>query len=111
MITIEFLRQFRIGGYAFFDLSVSFAGVYLLAPILSNLFHRVKIDISRKSWLFLTLPIGIGVHLLIGQRTLMTRNFMDLYGHYGLKILIIGLLLLGIKDIKVTKKITSKKNK
>ena len=34
----------------------------------------------------------------------MTKYFLDINSHYFLKILIIGLLILGIKDIKIIKK-------
>lgn len=100
MNTIDFLRQFRIGEYALFDLGVSFLGIYLLSPVLSKLFLKLRIKISKQSWLFFTLPLGILIHLLVGKITPMTKNFIDPHGHYLLKILILGLLILGIKDIK-----------
>jgi len=109
MITIKYLRQFRIGGYAAFDLVVAFLGIYLLSPLLSKLFLRLRVDIPKRSWLFLTLPIGILVHLLTGNMTLMTKDFLDIQSHYVLKILILGLLILGIKGIKITKKINQEK--
>jgi len=104
MNPIEFLRQFRLGGYAIFDFAVAFLGIYLLSPLLSKIFLKLRLDIPKLNWLFLTLPISIIVHLLIGQTTLMTKNFLDIHGHYILKILILGLLILGIKGIKIIKK-------
>ena len=104
MISIEFLRQFRLGGYAIFDLAVAFLGIYLLSPLLSKIFLKLGIDIPKLNWLFLTLPIDIIVHLLVGQTTLMTKNFLDINGHYILKILILSLLIFGIKGIKIVKK-------
>jgi hypothetical protein len=104
MNPIEFLRQFRLGGYAIFDFAVAFLGIYLLSPLLSKIFLKLRIDIPKLNWLFLTLPISIIVHLLIGQTTLMTKNFLDIHDHYILKILILGLLILGIKGIKIIKK-------
>jgi hypothetical protein len=105
MISIEYLRQFRIAGYAVFDIAVSFLGIYLLSPLLSRLFRKIRIDIPKRNWLFLTLPIGILVHLLIGRITPMTKNFLDLNGHYILKILIIGFAVLGIRGIKTIKRL------
>ncbi|MBU0577776.1 hypothetical protein KKF73_04385, partial [Patescibacteria group bacterium] len=90
MNPIEFLRQFRISGYAVFDFVVAFLGIYLLSPLLSKIFLKLRIDIPRKSWLFLTLPIGIAVHLLVGEMTPMTKNFLDINSHYILKILILS---------------------
>ena len=109
MITLEYLRQFRIGGYATFDLAVSFVGIYLLSPLLSKLFLKFRIEIPKRNWLLLTLPIGILVHLLTGNMTLMTKDFLDIHSHYVLKILILGLLILGIRGIKITKKNNLKK--
>jgi hypothetical protein len=104
MITLEYLRSFRFAGYALFDLSISFLGIYLLSPLLSKLFLKIGFKISRKSWLFLTLPLGIIAHLLAGSKTQMTKDFLDMHGHYILKITIVILAILGMKDIKMGKK-------
>lgn len=103
MISLEYLRHFRLGEYAIFDLAVSFLGIWLLAPLLSKLCKKIKIIVPKKNWLFLTLPIGIVVHLLFGEFTPMTRNFLDLSGHYWLKILIIALIIGGLRGIKLAK--------
>ncbi|MFZ2152519.1 MAG: hypothetical protein WAV41_00480 [Microgenomates group bacterium] len=103
MINIETLRQFRIGNYAVFDLIVSFIGIYLLSPALSWLFRKINIDIPKINWLFLTLPTSIIVHLLIGNKTQMTKDFLDPSNHYLIKIIIIGFLLWGIRGIKIIK--------
>lgn len=104
MIPIEFLRQFRIGEYAIFDLAVAFLGIYLLSSLLSKMFLKLRIDIPKRNWIFLTLPIGIAAHMIFGNMTPMTKNFLDIHGHYVLKILIIGLLILGLRNIKIIKK-------
>jgi hypothetical protein len=100
MTILEFLRQFRLGGYAIFDLTVSFLGVYLLSPLLSKMFLKIGIKIPKHNWLFLTLPIGILFHLLFGKMTPMTVNFLDLHSNYLLKLLFLILLLLGFNGIK-----------
>lgn len=104
MVPIEFLRQFRLGEYAIFDFAAAFLGMYFLAPLLSKGFERIGIEIPRSNWMFLTLPIGIGAHLIIGNLTPMTRDFIDFNGHYFLKILILILLILGLKGIRKIKK-------
>ncbi len=104
MISIDYLRQFRIAGYAVFDFAVSFLGIYLLSPLLSKLFRKIRIDIPKRNWLILTLPISIMVHLLFGRITPMTKNFLDLNGHYILKILIVGLTVLGMRSVSIIKK-------
>ncbi len=104
MIPIEYLRQFRFLEYAIFDFIVVFAGMYLLAPLLSKLFLKAKIEIPIKNWLFLAIPIGIIVHLLAGKMTPMTKNFINPNDHYILKAVVIWLLILWLKGIKTVPK-------
>lgn len=100
MDTINFLRQFRVGEYAIFDLTASFLGMYLLAPLLSGLFGKIGLEIPKANWLYLTLPIGVITHIAIGSMTPMAVNFLNPHDHYILKIVIIGLLISGLKNIK-----------
>jgi len=103
MIPIEYLRQFRVSGYALFDFAAAFLGMFLLSPLLSKLFFIIKIKIPKINWLFLTLPISIITHLAVGNRTTMTKDFLDPQGHYLLKIIICILLVLGLRGIKIKK--------
>jgi len=103
MITLETLREFRIGGYALFDLAVSFLGIYLLSPLLTKLFLKIKIQVPKINWLFLTLPIGMLTHILFGSITPMTKALIDPSGHYIIKALIIILTILGLRGIKLKK--------
>jgi len=103
VITLQFLRSFRFGEYAYFDLIVSFLGIYLLSPLLSKLFIKLKLEVSRKSWLLLTLPLSIIIHLAVQNITPMTKNFIDSNGHYVLKGAILIFFILGVKDIKYKK--------
>ncbi|MDP4008269.1 MAG: hypothetical protein Q8P68_03710 [Candidatus Peregrinibacteria bacterium] len=104
MNTIEFLRQFRVFEYAIFDLVASFLGIYLLSPLLSKLFKKLKLDIPKLNWVFLTLPISIGTHFAVGTITPMTENFINLHDHYILKIIVIGMTILGLRGIRIVKK-------
>ena len=97
MIKIETLRSFRFGGYAVFDFAVSYVGMYLLAPYLSKLFAKFGVRVSKLQWLYLTLPLAILVHLLVGQKTVLTIQFMDPGGYYLLKAIILGMIYMGIK--------------
>lgn len=98
---IDYLRQFRIAGFAVFDTTLSFLGVYLLAPLLTKLFRHVGLEIPRKSWLYLVLPLGILAHYLSGNRTPLTREFFDPDGYYFLKGIILLLLILGLRGAKL----------
>ena len=103
MITLEYLRQFRIGGYAVFDLAVSFLGMYLLAPLLSMLISRIGITVPKRSWVYLTLPLGLAVHILVGTQTQMTKDFLDLQGHLAIKVIILGSLVLTARGIRLVR--------
>jgi hypothetical protein len=106
MLTVTFLRQFRIGEYAIFDFTVAFLGLALLSPLLSWLCRKIfKLEVPKKNWVFLTLPIGIVTHLIVGPITPMTRDFIDPSGHYTLKVVILGLAVLGSRNINKVKKI------
>lgn len=100
MEILNFLREFKIFGYAIFDLIVSFWWIYLIAASLSKFFLKINIDISRKNWLFLTLPIWIVFHIIFWNITPMTRDLFDVDDFYLLKILMIFLLIFWLKDIK-----------
>lgn len=100
MDTISFLRQFRIGEYAIFDFAISFLGIYLFAPLLSKLLRKIGIEIPKLNWLFFVLPFAVTMHLIFGPITPMTGNFIDLNGHYILKIAVIGSFVLGLRNIK-----------
>jgi len=103
MITLEYLRHYKIFEFAIFDLIVSLIGIYLLSPLLSKIFRKINIDIPKINWVFLTLPIGILIHLIVGTITPMTKYFIDIHSHYFLKIFILGLIFLGFKGIKIIK--------
>jgi hypothetical protein len=103
-MTIEFLRQFKIGGFAIFDLATAFLGIQLLAPVLAWPFKKLGWEIPRRSWLLLTLPIGILVHFLIGRHTPLTVDFLDPHSHYLAKAGILILIIFGVKGIKKIKK-------
>jgi hypothetical protein len=101
MFIIDYLRQFKIAGYAIFDFTLAFVGMYFIAPLLTKLFRKMRLEISRKSWMFLTLPISVLVHLAVGNITPMTAGFFDIHGQYILKLVILILLVMGIKDIRI----------
>jgi len=104
MDTLEYLREFKIFGYAIFDLVISFWWIYLISERLSKLFLKIRIDIPKRNWLFLTLPIWILFHLIFWNITPMTRDLFDLNWFYLIKVLMIILLIFWLKGIKRVKK-------
>lgn len=103
MISTQYLRSFRLGEYAIFDLAASFLGIWLLSPLLSRLFRLIHLDIPLRSWLLLTLPLAILIHVLVGRYTPMTKYFLDPSAHYLLKIILFALFVLALRGIKIIK--------
>lgn len=103
MSIIEYLRQFRIEGYALFDFVGAFFLMYMLAPLLSRIFLKIRLIIPRRNRLFLTLPIAVGIHLLVGNITPMTKAVITT-NNYTIKIIMIVLIIVGVWNIKIAKK-------
>ncbi len=100
MNTIDYLRTFRLGGYAIFDFIASFLGMFLVAPLLSWLCKKAGIIVPKQNWIILTLPISILVHILFGTMTPLTKQFLDPNGHYIVKIIIITCCIFGALGLK-----------
>ena len=103
-MSIDYLRQFRLGGYAVFDFAAAFAGMLLLSPLLSGLARRAGWQVPRMNWVYLALPLGVLAHIASGRITPMTRDFMDPGGSYILKGVVLALLVLALRNIKRIKK-------
>lgn len=100
MKTFAYLRQFRIGEYTVIDTALSFLVIGLLAPLLSKGCKELGWIVPWWSWLCFVLPVSIIAHLLAGTKTPLTQNFMDPSGHILVKIVIIGLVILGASSMK-----------
>lgn len=100
---IALLRSYRIGSFSIFDFATAYLGIYLVAPLLSKLFLRLGLDIPRSSWLWLTLPISLLVHLALGLSTPLMNMLFDPTGHYLTKLVMIAMLYMGLRAIKVRK--------
>lgn len=99
MDTLEILRQLRIGPFAIFDLALAYIGIYLIAPLLTKLFSRIHINISRAGWLWLTLPISVVVHLAFRQDTVLVRMLSNPQpSFYLVMIVLLGMVYMGLKD-------------
>lgn len=97
---IVFLRQFKLGSFAIFDLVLAYLGIYLLAPTLSKIMRLLKLDVPRSTWVWLTLPIGILFHLLFAQNTPLNVMILDPSGNYLAKIVITLMTFIGITQVK-----------
>ena len=77
-------------------------GIYLLAPLLSKIMSIFRLSISRHQWLWLTLPLGTVVHILVGQQTTLTKMVFN-ENNYLAIIALIFMTYMGLKDVRVKK--------
>ena len=103
MSNLTYLRHFRFLGFAIFDLTLAFLGMYLLSGFLSKMFLKIGVIVPQRSWVLWALPIGVITHLIFGQMTPMTKNFLDLHNHYLLKIIVLVFLVVGFVGVKLAK--------
>jgi hypothetical protein len=99
MSIIEYLRQFRVGPFAIFDFAISYLGVYLLSPYIIRFFAYFNISITQASIIWLVLPISILIHIILGNYTPLTKMFIDIYGYYFLKIIVLYMVYAGLKGV------------
>lgn len=101
MDIIGILRQFRIGPFTIFDTLLAYVGIYFIAPLLSKLFAKINISISRSSWLWLTLPISVIFHLIFNQSTPFIKMVLNPSGDYLAKIVLLFMLYTGLKGVRI----------
>lgn len=97
MITIEYLRSFRLGPFAIFDFAISYVGVYLLVPMLNKIISPLNRSLTHFQWMLLVLPLSILFHIIFRNFTPLTKQALDLSGHYLLKIALIAMLYFGLR--------------
>ena len=101
---IEVLRQVRVGPFTLFDTLAAYVGIFLVSPLLSKLFAKFNISISKSNWLWLTLPIGVIFHLIFQVHSPFIKMLLDPNGNYLSKIVLIFMFFMGLKTIKRIKK-------
>ena len=99
MNIIAFLRHYRIGQFAIFDIVVSFVGIYLLSPLIIKFFNYFKIKIGVSNLMWLTIPLSIVFHIIFRTYTPLTKMFLDLHGFYLVKIVILLMAYMGLRGI------------
>ncbi|MCA9369427.1 hypothetical protein KC721_03945 [Candidatus Woesebacteria bacterium] len=104
MMTIEYLRSFRIGPYAIFDFAVSYLGIALVSPLLSKLTKKIGFTVPFSSWMWLTLPIGVLAHIAAGNITPLTEQTLSPNSGWVSKAILALMVVLAVKKIKRAKK-------
>ncbi len=100
-MSIEYLRQFKIGQFAIFDIVISYVGIAILSPILIWFASKFNLKIPVVSWLWFTLPIAVIFHIIFGQSTPMMKMFSDPWNYqfYVVVLILIFMTHMGIRKI------------
>ena len=106
MDILSILRQYRIGPFAVFDTVAAYLGIFLIAPLLSKLFSKINVTITRSDWMWLTLPISVLFHLITRQNTpLMKILFNPNQFPFYLVIFILFLMMyMGLRKMSILNK-------
>lgn len=96
---ISVLRQFRIGPFTIFDTAIAYVGIFLLAPLLTKLFSKLHLNISRGEWLWLTLPISVIFHFVFRQNTPLMKILLDPSRFYIVAIALLFMTYMGLRNI------------
>ena len=96
---LALLRQYRIGPFPIFDIILAYAGIFILSPLLTKLFAKVHLNISRSSWLWLTLPLSIVFHLIFRQNTPLMKMLLDPSRFYIPVVILLFMMYMGLRNI------------
>lgn len=101
MMSIEYLRQFKIGQFAIFDIVISYVGIAILSPILIWFTSKFNLKIPVISWLWFTLPIAVIFHIIFGQSTPLMKMLTDpwSYQFYVVVLFLIFMIHMGLRKI------------
>ena len=100
MDILHFLRQYKIGPFAIFDTVTAYLGIFLIAPLLTKIFSKIHVNISRAGWLWLTLPISVLFHLIFRQNTPFMKMLLNPKSFYIPIIVLIFMTYMGLRKIK-----------
>ncbi|MBP9718865.1 MAG: hypothetical protein KBD46_00155 [Candidatus Levybacteria bacterium] len=106
MISIEYLRQFRIAQFAIFDTTAAYVGILILSPILTWLMSKLHIKIPIISWLWFTLPLSVIFHMIFHQSTPLMKILAN-PGHFQFYIAIFILFVMTYMGFRKISKIRS----
>ena len=100
MIDIAYLRQFRIGPYAIFDVVLSYLGIYLLSPLLTAAFAKIHLNITKSDWMWLVLPLSVIFHLIFNQKTSFMKALINPEHYFIEAIVLVFMLYMGLRNAR-----------
>ncbi len=101
MVSIEYLRDFRVGPFTIFDTTIAFAGVLILSPILTWLASKAHLKVPTVTWLWFTIPVSVIFHAIFKQNTplmKMLANPVQLEFYIAIVVLV-TMVYMGVRRI------------
>ena len=101
MISIEYLRQFRIGPFAIFDTAASYVAALILSPVLTWLVSKLHLKIPAISWLLFTLPLAVIFHILFQKSTPLMKILANpgQFQFYIALLILLAMTYMGFRKI------------
>jgi len=102
MISLEYVRPFRMGPFAIFDTVTAFLGILILSPLLTWLAAQLHLKISTRAWLWFTLPLAVIFHVIFQQSTPLMKILSN-PGHVEFYIaisILVAMTYMGLRKIK-----------
>ncbi len=101
MMSIEYLRDFRVGSITLFDTTLAFAGVLILSPILTWLASKAHLKIPTVSWLWFTIPVSVIFHAIFKQNTPLMKMLANpgQLEFYIAIVVLLAMVYMGVRKI------------
>jgi len=101
-MSLEYLRQWRVGQFTVFDTVASYVGILILSPILSWLMSRLDLKVPLISWLWLTMPLSVIFHLIFNQSTPLMKVLTNprTFDFYIAVIILLVMTYLGLRKVR-----------
>lgn len=103
MLLQDLRAEYRIGPFSAVDTLGALFIAYLIAPLLSAAVRRLGFEVPRSSWLWLTVPVAVVVHLFTRPDTALTKMILDPSGNYLAKGVLLLMILTGFRGMKRVK--------
>lgn len=102
MITLEYLRDFRVGPFTMFDTTLAFIGMLILSPILTWIASKLHLKVPAISWLWLTIPVSVPFHAIFQQDTPLMKILSNpgQVQFYITIAVLLAMTYMGIRKIK-----------
>jgi len=101
-MSLEYLRQWRVGQFTVFDTVASYVGILILSPILSWLMSRLDLKVPLISWLWFTMPLSVIFHLIFNQSTPLMKVLTNprTFDFYIAVIILLVMTYLGLRKVR-----------